>query len=135
MKASSRKIAAAVAARLNSAAPAQFMVRAKGGYVFVYSREAPLIVIGGSASAAIAEDPDDRAFDERIEAAVGAIIHQVQDCISTELRAPWPRSACGERALPKTRRDAEQIFIWFGEDEQVPVIALPPIRLTEVLDT
>lgn len=127
MPASSRKLAAAIAARLAQVVPPPLDVRAKGGRVTISIAGKSL---GGSAAAAIVEDEDGRTSEERIVTAIRAILDGVQDAVTRELREPWPNKG-GTTALPNARSDGRRVHLWFG-DEQSPSLGLPPIEIAEV---
>ncbi len=109
MRASSHKLAVALAARLNDIVPVPFRVQAKGGDVHV---DAPDVCVGGSSAPTIVEDDDDRTVGEKIETALRAVLSSVQDDISEFLTEPRPSAdGCG-MAMPGARSDEQWIHLW-----------------------
>lgn len=129
MAASSRKLAAAVAARLARVVPPPVTVSAEGDLVSVHAGGKSL---GSSGAAVIVGDDDERTAEEKMDSAVRAILDGVQDLVTRELREPWPREQRGGLALPNVRNDGSASAFWFGRDEQTPALALPSIHLAEV---
>jgi hypothetical protein len=129
MRASSRKLALALAERLGEILPPPLVVRALGDCLEV---QADGTGWGGSAAAAIVEEEDGRSLAERVETAVRAILSGVQDAAAEYLTLPWPLDAAGAMALPDARTDAERVFAWFGDCEADAAVTLRPIALAEL---
>ncbi|MGI8483983.1 MAG: hypothetical protein ACR2OU_06945 [Thermomicrobiales bacterium] len=135
MHASSRKLAAALAARLNEVVPGLFRVQAEGEDVGVYAQDSS---IGGSGAPGIVEDDeddeddDDRTLGEKIETATRAVLDAVQDVISEYLCVPWPSLDGVAMAMPGVRVDTELVHLWYGADESAPAISIPAIRISEI---
>jgi hypothetical protein len=134
MRISAVRLAGEIAARLAPVAPPPFSVRAQDDelqivHPFGWSSYMPLDWL---------EDPsDDRSAAELAELAVGNALNSLQDAVSESTREPWPpvtpSGTPRELALYGTRCDGAQIVFWYGTAEEAPVIAFPPIRLSDVL--
>lgn len=132
MHASSHKLAAALAGRLNEVVPVPCRVYAEGYDVGVDARDMP---IGGSSASFIVDEDDDRTLGEKIETAVRAVLSGVQDCISEFLTEQWPSIDGRGMAMPGARSDEERVYLWYGENEGAPVISMPPIRIADIAGT
>src|SRR5258707_795480 len=100
MRASSRKLAMALAKRIGEVVPAPLTLRAAGTGVALYADGE---LLGGDDSASIVEDEDGRALSERVDTAVQSVLSGIQDCVMRYLRAKWPTDGAGELALPGVR--------------------------------
>lgn len=114
----------ALAVRLDAVVPSRLRVRADGTSVNVYDGSEAW---HGSAASEILEDDDDRTVAERADCASSAVISGVQDAVAEALRQQWPALPTGGMALPHTRTDGENVYLWYGRDEDHPLLALPPI--------
>ena len=132
MRASSPRLASAVALRLSRFAPTRFEIQAQGDRVEILLDGA---LIGTTRAAAIVEDDDDRTIEEKLATALLAVLDGVQDSISRELRKPWPYVNHNKMALPGVRIEDGTAWAWYGENEVVAVVALRPIDLGEFTDT
>jgi hypothetical protein len=134
MRISAARLAGELAARLSAVAPPPFSVRAEGSelqilHPYGWSSYLPLDWI---------EDPsDDRSTVELAELAIGNALDGLQDAVSESSGEPWPPlSSAGtprDMALYGIRQDSAEIRFWYGASEAAPVIAFPPIRLSDVL--
>jgi hypothetical protein len=129
MDASSRELAAALANRLNQIVPAGFAVRVRpeGVSLNVYQDGQDL---GGAAALEILADRDGRSAVEKIEAAVQAVLSDVQDRVIEAGNKPWPGETQhgADLPMPDCRVTGDQLRLWFG-DENAPVISVAPIAL------
>ena len=133
MRASSRKLAEALAARLNEVVPEPCRVEAESKGVSVYAVDA---LLGGSDAPLMLEDDDDCAPGERLTGAAYFVLSGVQDCICEYLGEPWPSADGRNLAMPQVRSDERQVALWYGsEDREAAVISLPPILIAEISDT
>jgi hypothetical protein len=128
MRASSRKLAAVLAQRLNDIAPAPFRVSAEDGRVNIYIADALDTI---SLTADIVED-ETRDLAERLWTAAESVLSALQDSVSEHTSLPWPSTDGRTMALPGVRWDGESIHLWFGPDEAAPVVSMPPISITEI---
>ena len=129
MPPSARKLALALAARLDAVVPSRLRVRADGTSVNVYDGSE---VWHGSAASEILEDDDDRTVAERADCASSAVISGVQDAVAEALHEQWPALATGAMALPHTRTDGDNVYLWYGRDENHPLLTLPPIVIADL---
>jgi hypothetical protein len=129
MGVSSRKLAAALAQRLNDIVPAPLRVTAEDGEVYIYIADEfdsqPHIEM-------IIED-ESRDLGKRLEIAVESVLSSLQDSVSEHTCLPWPSSDGRTMALPGVRSDAEAVHLWYGE-EGAPVVRLPAIRFDEIME-
>jgi hypothetical protein len=129
MDASSRELATALADRLNQIVPVGFAVRVQpeGISLNVYQDGWDL---GGAAALEILADRDGRSDAEKIEAAVQAVLSDVQDRVIEACKKPWPGGTQrgADLPLPDCRVTGDQLRLWFG-DENAPVISVTPIAL------
>lgn len=131
IRASSHRLASALATRLAPIVPDTMQVRSEGSKVviFVGQREA-----GGSAAAVLVDDDDDRDLSERAETAVRAVLNGVQDCVIEELKESWPPAPSGaELLLPGARAVGDSVLGWYG-DEDTPTVRLDAIPLAELTE-
>ena len=129
MRASSPDLAAALVSRLNNLVPESFRLTAEDDQLHFY-------VAGELDTTTYALDvvPDEtRELHERLETAVLSVLSTIQDSISEHLRTPWPSRDGRNMALPNVRVVREAIQLWYGDDEQAPVIAIPAIPMSEIL--
>lgn len=129
MRASSRKLAIALAERLGKTVPAPLALRSLGSGVNLYVGEQQ---VGGSSAAIIIEDKDSRTASERVETAVLGVLEDIQNCVMLYLTEEWPTETGGELALPGTRTDADRVHFWYGASEDKPVISFRPIEVQEI---
>ena len=129
MPPSARKLAVALAGRLDAVVPSRLRVRADGTSVNVYDGGE---VWHGSAASEILEDDADRTVAERAASATSAVISGVQDAVAKALREQWPALPTGGMALPHTRTDGENVYLWYGRDEDHPFLVLAPIVIADV---
>jgi hypothetical protein len=113
-------LAAAVATRLAPHIPQTIQLTAVGSTIDL--REAA----GRSAMYADLSRPTRRPLREMLE----NVVDQLQDCIAEELTEPWPATAPDPMPMPFVRMDGDVLAIGFG-DPRDPVLALPPISLTD----
>lgn len=128
MRASSRKLAAALAARLADVLPPPYSVRSSGAEVDVYVGSEH---VGGSPAASILEDEDGDAVGERAERAAWAVLSGIQDAVAVHGAVGWPLEAGHQMALPGVRSDSGRLYLWFGSSESDPVVALRAIESSE----
>jgi hypothetical protein len=133
MRLSAVRLAREIAARLAPVAPPPFSVRAEGIELQILHPD------GWSAYQLLdwIDDPsDDRPAAHLAEMVVGNALSGLQDAVSEATHEPWPPiSSSGtprDMALYGTRFDGDRIFFWYGVAE-APVVAFPPIRLSDVL--
>lgn len=138
-----KRLAAALAERLDSVVPAPFRVRAEGGWVAVYRGTE---FDGASDVAGILDqviDPthpyyepgdEDWSVAERVTTAVGGVLSSVQDAVAEATTEPWPLLPGDGRAMapPEVRVDAVGVYLWYGRDEGAAVISFGPIALAEL---
>jgi hypothetical protein len=62
------------------------------------------------------------------------VLSSLQDAVAEATAEPWPRQAGGDLALPGARVDGEWLHLWFGPDEQAPVLGVAPIHLAALRD-
>lgn len=132
MRASSRKLAAALAGRLTDVLPSPYAARASGNEVEVYAGSE---YVGGSPAASILEDEDGDAVGERAERAAWAVLSGIQDAVAVHGTVGWPLDADHQMALPDVRSDSRRLYLWFGSSELDPVVALQPIELSELVES
>lgn len=134
MRASSHKLATALASRLNRILPSPWRVSARAGSIDVYLGDTPEFT---ALSLGTIEDDNDPEWSllERAEAAVHGVLNSVQDSVSEYLREPWPSTHGHTMAMPEVRADAEFVRLWFGDDEKAPVVGIPPIPFAEITAT
>lgn len=128
MRASSRKLAMALAERIGKIVPAPFTLRSLGSGVDLYVGEEQ---IGGSDAAIIIEDKDGRTASERVKTVVLAVLGDIQDSVMLYLTEQWPTEIGGELAMPGARTDAGRVYLWYGASEEQPVISLRPIKFDD----
>jgi hypothetical protein len=128
MGASSRKLAAALAQRLNDIVPAPFRLSAEDGEVHIYIADE---LDSWLLTAQVVED-ESRDLAERLWTAVESVLSALQDSVSEHTRLPWPSTDGRTMALPGVRWDGESIHLWFGDDEAAPAVGIPPIGITEI---
>ena len=131
MRASSHKLAAALAARLADVLPPPYSIRSSGAEVEVYARSEH---VGGSPAASILEDEDGEAVGERAERAAWAVLSGIQDDVAVHGTVGWPLDADHQMALPDVRSDSRRLYLWFGSSESDAVVALRPIELSELFE-
>lgn len=127
MAASSRDLAAALADRLNQIVPDGFTVRSEGVSVNLYLDGQDL---GGSPALELLADRDGRGAGEKIEAAVQAVLSDIQDRIIEARKGPWPEVSQrgADLPMPDSRVTGDELRLWFG-DENAPVISVAPVAL------
>jgi hypothetical protein len=128
MGASSRKLAAALAQRLNDIVPAPFRLSAEDGEVHIYIADE---LDSWLLTAPVVED-ESRDLAERLETAAESVLSALQDSVSEHTRSPWPSTDGRTMALPGVRWDGKSIHLWFGRDEAAAVVRMPPISITEI---
>ena len=128
MGASSHKLAAALAQRLNEIAPAPFRLSAEEGRVNIYVGD---VLDTESFTPEIIED-ETRDLSEVLFTASWSVLSALQDVISELTRDAWPSTDGRTMALPDVRVDADAVHLWYG-DERAPMIRLPAIRLAEIM--
>lgn len=128
MAASSHKVAAALAERLNAVVPRPLIVRAEGSSVNVYNGSR---LEGGTPASEIVDDDDGRSFAERLHVVSSAVVNRVQDIVAEASAQQWPVLRTGRMALPHTHTDGERVYIWFGERSD-PVLEVPPISVSDL---
>jgi hypothetical protein len=104
--------------------PKPLIVRAEGSAVCLYA-DSELLV--RSLAPGIVDDVDDRSPAERIEAATLSVLSGLQDAAIQHLRKMWPTDWDGALALPASRAATDRVYLWFGSDEERPVVKLEPI--------
>lgn len=123
--ASSLKLAAQLAERLNEVAPDGFTVTAEDIAVVVSHNGE---FVGASEAPAILETVEGiRDPGEAIVTAAAAVISGVQDFIADTSAEPWPGTR--DQPDPDVRRTGDQLEMWFG-DEDNPVLKLRALDLT-----
>lgn len=131
MRASSRKLAAAVAARLQPVLPSGIQARSHDAHLGVFLDGTE---VGGSDAAAIVEDEDDRTLQERTSAAVHATLSGIQDCIVEHLRKRWPLAAAtNDLVLPVVESDGSLLQLSYGDRDTPGAIKLAPIDVSELV--
>jgi hypothetical protein len=115
--------------RLNQIIPKPFRVAAQGAGVALHINGA---LDGIITTPGIAEDAT-RELRERLSIAVSGVLSSVQDTISEYLRTPWPSEDGCNMAPPRVRVGTDAIYIWYGDSEAAPVLAIPSIPLAEVI--
>lgn len=128
MRASSHKLAAALARRLNDIAPAFFRLSADEGRVNIYNGDTLDTI---SYTPEFVED-ETRELKDVLFTATWSVLSALQDVISELTRDAWPSTDRRTMALPDVRVDADAVHLWYGE-ERAPLIPLPPIRLDEIM--
>lgn len=129
--ASSRKLAAALAARLDRLVPDPVAVTVDDANVVIMVRQQEA---GSSGAAAILDDDDGRDPLERAETAARAVLSGVQDCVIEELRERWPAPVReAELPLPGVRIIDGELHSWYGEEEG-PSVRLDAISLRDLAD-
>ena len=128
MAASSRKLAVALATRLNAVVPKPLSVRAVGTEVHVYNGTR---FEGSSPASEIVDDDDGRSLAEKADWASSAVVNGIQDVVARTLTEQWPLLPGAEMAIAHARTDGEHIYIWFG-DLEAPALVLPPIDISEL---
>ena len=127
--ASSHKLAAALAQRLNNIVPAPFHLSADNGHVNIHNAD---VLDTICYTPDIVED-ESRDLTDLLETVTLSVLSSVQDIISEETRDAWPSTDGRTMALPDARIDAEAVHLWYGEEES-PLVRLPPIRLDEIME-
>lgn len=112
---SSRDLAAALASRLDAAAPEGLRVRASGDEVNVHRNGR---WVDGSAAPRIVHG----ALDGGLETAAMATISGIQDVFAEELTEPWPARS-GEMPVPDVRIEGGVLLARFGSGEK-PALSL-----------
>lgn len=130
MRASSPRLASALASRLDSKVPDDIVVRADGTNVIVVHGDREF---GASGATQIVDDEDGRSLAERVETVVRAVLSGVQDCVVEELTEPWPTNGSGGLAFPGARVVGHEVRSWYGE-EQAPAMRLGTISFEEFVD-
>ena len=129
MGASSRKLAAALAQRLNDIAPAPFRLSAEEGRVNIYRGD---VLDTISFTPDIVED-ETRDLSEVLYTATWSVLSALQDIISEETHDAWPSTDGRTMALPDVRIGEEAVHLWYGEEE-APLVRLPAIRFDEIME-
>jgi hypothetical protein len=129
MRASSRKLAHALAARLNQILPVPFRITAHDELLHVYVGDQLDSI---SSTLEIVED-ESRELTERLETAVHSVIDRLQDQVSVYLHTPWPSLDGHTMAMAEVDRDEDSIHLWFG-DKLAPVLTIPAISISEIMD-
>lgn len=130
MRASSHKLAAALADRIGEILPPPLTSHARGSSVLVYANE---IGVGSTMAPLILEENDDRTIAERAECVARAVLSTIQDEIAEYLTLEWPVDAWGKMAMPSARTASERLYLWYGESEAEAVITLRPINFEEFI--
>jgi hypothetical protein len=130
-RASSRRLAAALAERIGEVLPPPLVVRVEGPGLNQVNLYADGMNQGGSAAAKIVEEDDGHTLAEAVETVVAAVLNGVQDAVAEYLALPWPTDAAGELAWPGARTDGERVHLWFGGSEAAAVLTLRPIAFAE----
>jgi len=129
MRASSRKLAIALAERLGEVVPPPLTLGAECGGVSIY---ADGVLQGGSHAPNLVEVEDGRALAERVALAVEGVLDSIQDCVMEYLHEEWPADGAGKSAPPGARTEGGRAYLWYGASEDDPVIGLPPIEFDEL---
>ena len=124
------RFAAAIAERLDGVVPAGLRVRAQGSRVNLYSGQA---IRGGSENATLITEEDGRTVAELVETSAWTILNAVQTDLMELLREQWPVGEGSQAAEPDARVQEDRLLMWFG-DEEKPLIVLPPLRLSDLLE-
>jgi hypothetical protein len=132
MRASSRKLAVALADRLNSVVPAPWRVSARAKDIDVYIRD-ELALTSHSPEIIENEDDPEWTLPERAATVVYGVLSSIQDSVSEYLHEPWPTPDGREMAMPGVRTDPEFVHLWFGANELAPVISIPAISFGEIM--
>ncbi len=127
---SSEKVAAALAERLRSGAPAGVQVGAEAGRVFVDAGSGRR---ADSAAPVILDDPQGwQAGEENqlLETVACVTLGEVQDAICEVLSTAWPVVPGDPEALaePGARVEGGFLHLWFG-NPSAPVLALAVISV------
>ena len=136
----SMRLAVALAGRLHSILPDPFRASPKGGQVSFYHGDewyGSMDVAGVIDQVIHGEDADDERWSFEGRAAIVACnsLSSAQDIVATVTTEPWPRLPTGGMAVPGTRTEAGQVFLWYGPDwerEAQAVLVLPPLLLDEM---
>jgi len=130
MRASSRKLAALLATRLDEILPPSLSARAEGPRLSIFVGDEAQC---GSAAAVLVEDDDDE-LDVRLETAIRAVLSGVQDCVIRHQREPWPESGRqGALPMPGARVEQGLVQLWFG-DERAPDVRLTPFERSQLME-
>jgi hypothetical protein len=130
MRASSRKLAALLATRLDEILPPSLSARAEGPRLSIFVGDEAQC---GSAAAVLVEDDDDE-LDARLETAIRAVLSGVQDCVIRHQREPWPESGRqGALPMPGARVEQGLVQLWFG-DEHAPDVRLTPFERSQLME-
>jgi hypothetical protein len=134
-----RRLAVALAERLNAILPAPWRARAEGGWVSFYEGER---WDGSSDVAGILDqvlapedeetEPEDWPFPDRVVSVALGILSAAQDAIAEATTEPWPRPAAGPLVSEGARTDGTRVYLWYGTSEADAVLTLQPIELAEL---
>lgn len=124
------RFAAAIAERLDAVVPSGLTVQAQGSSVNLYWGRARR---GGSVNATLLAEDDGRTATELLEISARTILNDIQTDLMEHLREQWPLGKGNQAAEPDARVQEDRLLMWFGEEEQ-PVIALPPLKLADLLE-
>lgn len=130
-RASSRRLAAALAERLGEVVPPPLAVRVDGSELNQINLYADGMNQGGSAAAIIVEEDDGSTLPELVNTVGYAVLNGVQDVVMEYFALPWPTDAAGELAWPGARAEGERVHLWYGSSEAAAVLTLRPIAFAE----
>ena len=129
-----RRLAVALATRLDAVVPSPWRLRAEGGWVSRYEGaqwEGSSDVAGILDQVLLPEEGEASAeewpFPERVVSVALGVLSATQDAISEATTEPWP-ALVGENA----RTDGQRVYLWYGPTEATAVLTLPPIDLAEL---
>jgi hypothetical protein len=130
---SSRKVAAALAERLQTHAPAGIAVSAEDRALVVHAGGH---VWAASAAPSILDDPQGWEAGEEdvlLESVAYSTMSGVQDAICEATAESWPSQPADPNALeePGARVEDGWLRLWFG-NPAAPLLALDPIALTDL---
>jgi hypothetical protein len=126
---SPRRFAAAMAERLDGVVPSGLTVHSQGPSIDIYARNTHR---HASAAADIITE-DGRSLAEQIDTAARSILGGAQDAVMEILMEQWPLGPSGRVVYPDARVEGGRLLMWFG-DERAPVIVLPPLNVSDVIE-
>jgi hypothetical protein len=127
--ASSWRIAAALAQRLDPVVPPPLRVVARAEFVDVLHGDD----YWDGSSTSFIEDLDDQTMLRRSETVAESVLSGVQDAVAHALCLPWPRGSVGEMALPFAQIAEASIDLGFG-DPAAPALRLAPLKLDDFIE-
>jgi hypothetical protein len=130
---SSRKVAAALAERLQAFAPEGVTVSADGHTLVVQAGE---LRWDASGAPATLDDPKGWAPGEEavlLESVAYSVLSGVQDAICEATAESWPQQPEDPNALPEpgSRVERGQLLLWFG-NPAAPVLVLDHVRVADL---